>query len=166
MTSRKSREAILECLEYVISLFPDNNRGYNLSRTYRKALKEYLRENSMNHERKKNTIAEKISASKCKIRMVSKNQSKLNREMEKIRKELPDRCCICGREAVDPAHLLPRSMYPEYYTARWNVVPMCREHHRLYDNDIDFRMQQKELYNIVLKHDECAAHRYFKLYEL
>lgn len=66
MTSRKSREAILECLEYVISLFPDNNRGYNLSRTYRKALKEYLRENSMNHERKKNTIAEKITASEGK----------------------------------------------------------------------------------------------------
>lgn len=71
MTSRKSREAILECLEcleYVISLFPDNNRGYNLSRTYRKALKEYLRENSMNHERKKNTIAEKISAAEGKTK--------------------------------------------------------------------------------------------------
>lgn len=67
MISRKSRAAILECLEYVISLFPDNNRGYNISRTYRKALKEYIRENKIEqNERKKNTIAEKISASNGK----------------------------------------------------------------------------------------------------
>lgn len=64
MISRKSRAAILECLEYVISLFPDNNRGYNTSRTYRKALKKYIRENKIEqNERKENTIAEKISAS-------------------------------------------------------------------------------------------------------
>ena len=101
-----------------------------------------------------------------KIRKVSKKQEALNNEMKKIKSELPDRCCICGRPVVDPAHLLPRSMYPEYYTAKWNVVPMCREHHRLYDNDIEFRKQQKKLYKIVLEHDECAAHRYFKSYEL
>lgn len=100
-----------------------------------------------------------------KIRKVSKKQEALNNEMNKIKRELPDRCCICGRPAVDPAHLLPRSMYPEYYTAKWNVVPMCREHHRLYDNDIEFRKQQKKLYKIVLEHDEYAAHRYFKSYE-
>lgn len=67
MISRKSRAAILECLEYVISLFPDNNREYNTSRTYRKALKEYIRENKIEqNERKENTIAEKISASNGK----------------------------------------------------------------------------------------------------
>lgn len=67
MISRKSRAAILECLEYVISLFPDNNRGYNTSRTYRKTLKEYIRENKIEqNERKENTIAEKISASNGK----------------------------------------------------------------------------------------------------
>lgn len=101
-----------------------------------------------------------------KIRKVSKKQEALNNEMKKIKSELPDRCCICGRPAVDPAHLLPRSMYPEYYTEKWNVVPMCREHHRLYDNDIEFRKQQKKLYKIVLEYDECAAHRYFRLYEI
>lgn len=68
MISRKSQDAILESLEYVISLFPDTNRGYNLSRQYRKALKEYIRENKINYEGKKNTIAEKISASKGKTK--------------------------------------------------------------------------------------------------
>ena len=68
MISKKSQEAILESLEYVIGLFPDTNRGYNLSRQYRKALKEYMRENKINHERKKNTIAEKISASSCTVK--------------------------------------------------------------------------------------------------
>ena len=82
--------------------------------------------------------------------------------MDEIKRGLSERCCICGREAVDPAHLLPRSTYPEYYTEEWNVVPMCREHHNLYDNDLEFRQKQTKLYNIVLEHDECAAHRYFR----
>lgn len=68
MISRKSQDAILESLEYVIGLFPDTNRGYNLSRQYRKALKEYIRENKITYERKKNTVEEKISASKSKAK--------------------------------------------------------------------------------------------------
>lgn len=115
---------------------------------------------------KRTPLRRKSPLRMVKIRKVSKKQESLNNEMNKIKRELPDRCCICGRPAVDPAHLLPRSMYPEYYTAKWNVVPMCREHHRLYDNDIEFRKQQKKLYKIVLEHDECAAHRYFRLYEI
>lgn len=73
MISRKSQDAILESLEYVIGLFPDTNRGYNLSRQYRKALKEYIRENKINYEGKKNAIAEKISSSQGKTK---KNEQK------------------------------------------------------------------------------------------
>jgi predicted restriction endonuclease len=41
------------------------------------------------------------------------------------------RCLVCGGRAVDPAHLVPRSLggsdHPDC------VVPLCRIHHRLYD---------------------------------
>ena len=45
--TQKSKIAILECLEYVISLFPETNRGYNASRPYRKALKEFTQRNGI-----------------------------------------------------------------------------------------------------------------------
>lgn len=66
--TQKSKIAILECLEYVISLFPETNRGYNASRPYCKALKEFIRDNNLDHERKENTIPEKISASEGKTK--------------------------------------------------------------------------------------------------
>lgn len=97
------------------------------------------------------------------MKKVSKVQSKRNREMDKIKRNLPPYCCLCGRIAVDPAHLLPRSLYPEYYTKEWNVVPMCREHHELYDGDKKFRRSCTELVNTVRQHDEMAANRYFDL---
>lgn len=28
---------------------------------------------------------------------------------------------------------------------------------------LEFRQQQIQLFNIVLEHDECAAHRYFRI---
>ena len=66
------------------------------------------------------------------MKRVSSKQAKLNREMDKIKRNLSPHCCLCGCPAVDPAHLLPRSLYPEYYIEEWNVVPMCRNHHDLY----------------------------------
>lgn len=37
-------------------------------------------------------------------------------------------CCICGRWPSDPSHVKSRgSGGPD---TPWNVVPMCREHHR------------------------------------
>lgn len=97
------------------------------------------------------------------MRKVSNKQAKLNREMNKIKRDLSPYCRLCGRPAVDPAHLLPRSLYPEYYTKEWNVVPMCRDHHNLYDGNRDFRRSCTELVNIVRQHDELAANRYFGL---
>ena len=97
------------------------------------------------------------------MRKVSKKQSILNRAVAKIKASKSDRCIICGRPYVDAAHLLPKSMYPEYYTEEWNIVPMCREHHTRYDNNRSFRRSCTELYEIVKAHDECAANRYFGL---
>lgn len=100
---------------------------------------------------------------RAKLKPISKSQSKRNREMDRIKRSLSPYCCICGHPAVDPARLLPRSTFPEYYIEEWNVVPMCREHHNLFDGNVEFRRSCTELVNIVRSHDECAANRHFKL---
>lgn len=97
------------------------------------------------------------------MRKVSNKQSLMNRAVAKIKASKSDRCVICGRPYVDAAHILPKSMYPEYYTAEWNIVPLCREHHTRFDNCRAFRQQCTELYEIARSHDECAANRYFGL---
>lgn len=97
------------------------------------------------------------------MKKVSKKKSKLDREMDKIKRSLSPYCCICGSYSVDPAHLLPKSMYPEYYVEKWNAVPMCREHHNLYDDNRDFRRSCTQLVEQVRQHDEKAANRYFGL---
>lgn len=95
------------------------------------------------------------------MRQVSKKQAARLREFNKVKRELSGVCCICGNLAVDAAHLLPRSLYPEYYTETWNIVPMCRSCHERFDRDRDFRNQQSELKRIVAEHDELAANRHF-----
>lgn len=61
MITKRSQRAIAEALEYVISQFPETNRGYNASREYRKALKEFTRQFDVDNEGKENTLEEKIS---------------------------------------------------------------------------------------------------------
>lgn len=95
------------------------------------------------------------------MRKVSKKQSMRNRELVRLKNQLPRVCVLCGRPANDLAHLLPRSLYPEYYTMDWNLVIMCRDCHGRYDNDRRFRSGCKELVERVMAHDECAANRYF-----
>ena len=97
------------------------------------------------------------------MRQVSTKQAARNRQVARIKSELPARCEICGRPAQDAAHLLPKSMYPEYYTLPQNIVGLCRECHDLYDNDLDFRQGQTQLIEIVKTIDELAANRYFRL---
>lgn len=97
------------------------------------------------------------------MKKVSKQQAKKNREIAKIKKSLSPYCCICGAYATDPAHLLPRSMFPEYYTETWNIVPMCRKHHDRYDGDRNFRRSCTKLVEIVIGHDFEAANLYFGL---
>lgn len=97
------------------------------------------------------------------MKKISTKQARLNRAVAKIKASKLDRCVICGRPYVDAAHLLPKSVWPEYYTEEWNIVPLCREHHTRYDNSRSFRQTCTELYEIVKAHDEQAAFRYFGL---
>lgn len=99
------------------------------------------------------------------MRKVSKKQALKNREVARIKANLPIFCCLCGQRPVDAAHLLPKSEYPEHYTKEWNIVPLCRTCHDRYDSDRGFRREQKKLVEIVKKHDILAANRYFGLIE-
>lgn len=97
------------------------------------------------------------------MRQISKHRAKKLREFDAVKRNLSEYCCICGRTATDAAHLLPRSLYPEYYSEDWNIVPMCREHHDRFDNDLSFRQKQLGLYERVKERDGKAAYRYFKI---
>ena len=97
------------------------------------------------------------------MRKVSEKQAQRNKLISEIKKSLPNYCCICGKLGVDAAHILPKSMYPEYYTEPWNIIPLCREHHVLFDADRNFRREQTKLIKIVREHDELAANRHFGL---
>ncbi|WP_300701267.1 HNH endonuclease [Bacteroides sp.] len=100
------------------------------------------------------------------MRQISNKQSQRNREVAKIKRNLPSVCAICGKLAVDAAHLVPKSIYPEHYTNPLNIVGLCRECHNKYDNNLSFRQRQKRLIERVKSFDECAANRYFHLYDL
>lgn len=97
------------------------------------------------------------------MRQVSHRQAQKNRELAKIKKELSPFCCICGRPGSDLMHLIPKSVYPEYYTEPLNLAIGCRECHKKYDNDLSFRRKQKHLYNRIKSFDENAANKYFKI---
>lgn len=56
-------------------------------------------------------------------------------------------------------------MYPEHCTNPLNIVGLCRECHSKYDNNLVFGQKQKRLIERVKSFDECAANRYFHLYE-
>lgn len=97
------------------------------------------------------------------MKQISSKQAQRNREVARIKENLPSYCVICGKFAVDAAHLVPKSMYPEHYTNPLNIVGLCRECHNKYDNDLSFRRKQKRLIERVKSFDACAANRYFRL---
>lgn len=45
----------------------------------------------------------------------------------------PKGCLVCGKAKVDPAHLIPRSLVADKDGDPRAVVPLCRTHHRLFD---------------------------------
>lgn len=96
---------------------------------------------------------------------IGKKQAAINRELAKIKKNIPPYCCICHRYTDIPQlmHLLPRSLYPEYILEPWNLKIGCPECHSKYDDDLSFRKQQGYIIEIIQRHDECAANRYFDL---
>jgi hypothetical protein len=100
------------------------------------------------------------------MNLKSKKQRMRDAALNKIKKDLPQVCAICGKYGpIEGAHLLPRSLYMEYYTKPENIVPLCHTCHYRYDNDLSFRKRQTKLIKRVQSFDGLAANKHFKLYE-
>lgn len=97
------------------------------------------------------------------MKQVSNKQAKINRELAKIKKTLGDRCEICGRYGADLSHILPRSLYPEYVVDPRNLQILCRDCHRKFDDNREFRRSQIKIVDRAREIDECATNRYFGL---
>jgi len=54
---------------------------------------------------------------------------------EQRAKNRDSRCLVCGELGTDPAHLLPRSLLGEDQEHPLATIPLCRKHHREFDND-------------------------------
>lgn len=80
------------------------------------------------------------------MRKISKSQTQKNAKLAEIKKGMDKRCYFCGRPGTDLMHILPRSMFPQYYTEKWNLEMACREHHIMFDDNRNFRSRQKYLY--------------------
>ena len=98
------------------------------------------------------------------MKQISAKQQQRNKELQKIKNNLEKKCFLCGKPANDLAHILPKSLYPEYYTEKRNLIILCRQCHDKFDNNIEFRQQKIELYNIAKQINKQAAIRYFKKY--
>ncbi len=101
---------------------------------------------------------------------ISKKQAAANRLLAKIKKELYEEqggaCIICKRKGLplDLMHLLPKSIWVEYKTEKWNLALGCRGCHEAYDNSVVNR-KKSGLYPRVAAHDKQAADRYFRMNE-
>jgi len=93
----------------------------------------------------------------------SKKQILKDREVAKIKSKLSPFCFLCGRKGIDACHILPKSIFPEYYTIPENLIGLCRSCHCKFDDDLSFRQKQIKLYEIAKSIDEKAAYRHFKL---
>ncbi len=99
------------------------------------------------------------------MRKVSKKQARKNNILSRIKRGLPKRCYFCGRKGNDLAHVLPRSIFGEYYVEEWNLRIACRECHDDYDQHRDYRSKQEELFKIAYKNvkdkDKGRVLKYF-----
>jgi len=98
---------------------------------------------------------------------ISKKQAKKNSELAQIKKEITrefgDLCMICRRaRATDLMHILPKSIWPEHYTEKWNLIIGCRSCHDMFDSSAAFR-RRTGLYEHVKKHDSQGAYKYFQM---
>lgn len=102
------------------------------------------------------------------MRQVSKRQAKKNRILAEIKRLLPKRCYFCGMRGNDLMHLLPKSIFPEYYCEEWNLIIGCREHHDVYDGDREYRSKQVELFSRVIDNvgddDKGRVKKYFDIW--
>jgi 5-methylcytosine-specific restriction endonuclease McrA len=95
------------------------------------------------------------------MKNISKKQIHKNTELNIIKKKRVKKCFICGHYGDDLAHLLPRSLFPEHVINPDNLVIMCRDCHNLHDNDVSYRMSQRNCYLQACLVDELGANRYY-----
>lgn len=82
------------------------------------------------------------------MRQISKKQSRINRELNKIKRKLAyenDHCRICGAKAEE-----------------WNVTLLCRRCHTQFDNNVEFRQKYKHIARHIKNIDELAYNRYYE----
>ena len=97
------------------------------------------------------------------MKKVSNNQRLKDRELAKIKALLPKVCYICGSNCnCEGAHILPRSTFPEYYTLQTNLIPLCKECHFKFDNDLKFRKDQEHIFEIAKEIDKLVSINHFK----
>jgi hypothetical protein len=99
---------------------------------------------------------------------ISESQKRKNAAISKIKAKLIEEtgnvCRICGKYGNDTMHLLPKSIYPEYYLEPRNLIIGCRECHRLFDDVIEFRRAQESLISQCSEFAlESDVTRYFKI---
>lgn len=75
------------------------------------------------------------------MKKVSKKTASRDRRIDKIKRSMNDECFLCRRSGCDPAHILPKSLFGRYADKDWNIIPLCRDHHTLFDDDRHFRCQ-------------------------
>jgi 5-methylcytosine-specific restriction endonuclease McrA len=103
-----------------------------------------------------------------RMKQISTKQAQKNREVARIKKELQEEhgelCMICKSErSTDLMHILPKSIYPEHYTEKWNLALGCRSCHELFDSSAAYR-RKTSFYAQVSKHDSHGAYRYFQMH--
>ena len=52
-------------------------------------------------------------------------------------------CVLCGRQAVDPAHIESRAQRPDLKFDIENIIPLCRDCHERHDNQKEFDMERE-----------------------
>ena len=89
-------------------------------------------------------------------------RKKQEKELKEIKKTLSEYCEICGGYATDAAHILPRSLYPEFLSNPINLVSLCRDCHNQHDDNVNFRTNQTKLYLRACTLDKKGADRYYR----
>ena len=96
------------------------------------------------------------------MKQISAKQQQRNNILAKIKQGLKKKCFICDAPANDLAYILPKSLYPEYYTEKRNLIILCRQCYDKFDNNIKFRQKKIKLYNIAKQIDKQAAKNILK----
>ena len=110
-----------------------------------------------------------LKRSKKPINKVSKSQVKKNNSIAKSKSNLPDQCFFsgCFRKNTSLMHILPKGgQYCDFYEETWNHTRGCKEHHELFDNNVEFRQKQKHLYYQIKRFAKEKADNYFQFNKL